>query len=885
MRSKVSQGGEAWKAPVSKAHKEEVGAAFQSAHNSSGWDRKARWQRAVSLAKAKMGISGPDESIDKWGPASKDSTAAEDPDRRRASTLLNRRGSMSGVADSLAGLGRGAVHGIAELRTPVALKEHLKRGKGVRESGGGILLATLEVGWEAPLCEEDAAALVEKWEARRQMLGAAPMSPNRGSLMSPAGRALRAWTNANNNNNSGTGAGTDNSGGPGTPASGGPLAGSSNNSPAALTAAAAAAGRGIVPLRRFSETGSSSMGGSGGSFPSMRRSGVFDSIVARRQPQLLDGAGAGAGLGAAGLTGSPGELGLGLGPSSSTVDGSPTRYASPLHLQDSGGGAGGGLAGNSAPGEVGSPRLQPRASVDGSGAGGRGPQPLMAQPTFGRQRLQPMAAEGSGLGLGLGLGGASPPPPPLPPLPPPSGLERAGSILQELSSGGETSEAGVQMPSLPAPEAPPPAPQPPAPPPPLVPMPPAQQPDSPSAGGGGGGGRRHRMSRSSLPGDMGGSQPNSYSGATPGPAAPPSVSLPSPLSTLPDDDCPAPTEPAPEAAPGPPPAAPAPPRLTSAHGPLRPTAPASPSFGRYSASGALPHSHPHPQPHPHGPHVSASPSRQHSPATGTVRRSSHQGVNLVLAAAGGGGGGGMSGGGLNVQGTGLSVRPAGLHGAPHHSHPLQHLVLALGAAGGGGGGLSGGGSPAVGSPASSSPMRLSHAALPPRRSINGALNTSFGSTGSGGGSMTGPTGISIRAPGNSAAAAAAAAVAAVAAAAAGGGGGGGTGGGGGGVYTEPGVSSPAGSGVRQPVVVDTLLTGLRVVAAEAADEMVREAEVAAAQRAAVQSARARAAAATADLNTNLNGLRLSDTGSASGRGARFNGGAPQYPGDPWRKYN
>lgn len=103
---------------VPKSHKEEVGAAFQSAHNSSGWDRKvgtlrrlqtraastnyssphlsagaatdtiparracglppqARWQRAVNLAKAKMGISGPDESIDKWGPASKDGAAAE----------------------------------------------------------------------------------------------------------------------------------------------------------------------------------------------------------------------------------------------------------------------------------------------------------------------------------------------------------------------------------------------------------------------------------------------------------------------------------------------------------------------------------------------------------------------------------------------------------------------------------------------------------------------------------------------------------------------------------------------------------------------------------------------------------------------------------------
>lgn len=47
---------------------------------------------------------------------------------------------MTGVPDGLGGLGggRGGVHGIAELRTPVALKEHLKRGKGVRESGGGI---------------------------------------------------------------------------------------------------------------------------------------------------------------------------------------------------------------------------------------------------------------------------------------------------------------------------------------------------------------------------------------------------------------------------------------------------------------------------------------------------------------------------------------------------------------------------------------------------------------------------------------------------------------------------------------------------------------------------------------------------------------------------
>ena len=154
--------------------------------------------------------------------------------------------------------------------------------------------------------------LVEKWENRRQMLGAAPMSPSRGPLMSPADRALRAWTNNNT-----PGSGTDNSGGPGTPASGGAVAASSNNSPAALTAAAAAAGRGIVQLRRFSETGSASVAGSGGSFPSMRRSGVFDSIIARRQPQLLEGAAAGG----PGVGSSPAELAAGA----TAADGSPVR--------------------------------------------------------------------------------------------------------------------------------------------------------------------------------------------------------------------------------------------------------------------------------------------------------------------------------------------------------------------------------------------------------------------------------------------------------------------------------------------------------------------------------------------------------------------------------
>ena len=565
------------------------------------------------------------------------------------------------------------------------------------------------------------------------------------------------------------------------------------------------------------------------------------------------------------------------------------RYASPVHRQDSGG-AGGGLVGNSAPGEMDTPRMRLRISADGGG--GRGPPPLMAPPTFGRQRLQPLAAEGSGLNLGLGAS------PPLPPIPPPI-VERSGSIQRELSLGGEPSEPALRTLSAPVPEAPPPAPPPP---PALMPVPPpvappALQLDSPSGGGAGGGagGRRHRMSRTSLPGDVGG-LPNSSSGGAPGVvglAAPTSASLPSPLPTLPDEDCPVPAEQA-KAEPGPPPPAPepappvpapapapAPPRLSSAHGPLRPTAPASPSLGRYSTSGAPPHPHPHGP--PHGPLVPPSPPRQHSPAASTARRSPHQAANLVLAAAGGGGGGGMAGGGLNVQGTGLSMRPG--HNLPH---PLQHVA----AAGGSGGGFSGGGSPALGSPASSSPMRLSHANLPPRLSVNGNLQSSFGSTGSGGGggggggaAAAGPMAVSISAFGSGGGAGAGAATPGTA----------GVTTGGSDYCLDPAVSSPAGSGVvpplplgggghRQPAAAENLLTGLRAVAAEAADEMVREAELAAAQRAAALSGRARAAAATAGLNTNLNGLRMSDTGSASGRGARL-AGAPQFPGDPWRKFN
>ncbi|GLI66466.1 hypothetical protein VaNZ11_010308 [Volvox africanus] len=164
-----------------------AGKAFQTAHDSSGWDRKARWQRAFNLARSKMGVQGMDESVDKWGAGGRDSDGG---DRRSASAQPARRGStlISTGGFALAG----APGTIVELRTPVALKEHLKRGKGARELG--IQLVALEgAGHDIPLSKQDAAALVAQFDQRHQMLGTAP-SPGRQALR-PADRALKAWTN------------------------------------------------------------------------------------------------------------------------------------------------------------------------------------------------------------------------------------------------------------------------------------------------------------------------------------------------------------------------------------------------------------------------------------------------------------------------------------------------------------------------------------------------------------------------------------------------------------------------------------------------------------------------------------------------------------------
>ncbi|GIL57810.1 hypothetical protein Vafri_13052 [Volvox africanus] len=189
LRSSVANGS----TDVKKAPKP-AGKAFQTAHDSSGWDRKARWQRAFNLARSKMGVQGMDESVDKWGAGGRDS---EGGDRRSASAQPARRGStlISTGGFALAG----APGTIVELRTPVALKEHLKRGKGAREVG--IQLVALEgAGHDLPLSEQDAAALVAQFDQRHQMLGTAP-SPGRQALR-PADRALKAWTNntAVNNN-------------------------------------------------------------------------------------------------------------------------------------------------------------------------------------------------------------------------------------------------------------------------------------------------------------------------------------------------------------------------------------------------------------------------------------------------------------------------------------------------------------------------------------------------------------------------------------------------------------------------------------------------------------------------------------------------------------
>ncbi len=106
------------------------------------------------------------------------------------------------------------------------------------------------------------------FDQRRAVLGPAPSSPARVAL-SPADRALRAWTNGDPNG----------SGGPGTPT--GEASGTSLG-----LALSPSLRRGVLGSRRFSEQGGSSHNGSG-SFPGLRRQGMgMDSIMARRHPHL-----------------------------------------------------------------------------------------------------------------------------------------------------------------------------------------------------------------------------------------------------------------------------------------------------------------------------------------------------------------------------------------------------------------------------------------------------------------------------------------------------------------------------------------------------------------------------------------------------------------------
>ncbi|KAG2485556.1 hypothetical protein HYH03_015722 [Edaphochlamys debaryana] len=599
-----------YKAPNYLSKKDEVGTAFQSGHSPSGWDRKARWQRAVQIATTKMGITGIDESIDKWGPAPKDvETAAAEPDRRRNGHTLQRRGSMGGTpAMGTIPVGGGGVLSIAELRTPLALKEHLKRGKGVRESAQGIPLATLDMGIEAPAprtfvapaTEHDARALVEAWDVKRQLLGA-PASPASRAVLTPADRALRAWTN--NAGTPGTNSG-ENSPGPGTPTS-------SATGPAPNIFK-------VLPARRFSENGVTSAGSHHG-LPGVRRSGVYDSIVAKRHPHLLD---------------------------------PPLRHSF------------GGAPGNSAPGDksdagpspigliplsrTDSADLPVRTSVDGGLAASAlyrtNPN---RQPSAGQRMIAP-ALPPLGVENSFTSGVSSPRPPAnLAPLPMPTQIALAPQLVAQAS------EAELARKTLSSPEGPPseatsptPAPLPAA----GLTSPSPAPPSEPPAGA-----RRRPGSRVSAPGEV-------------APArelvpAPPSLPEPLPPSVEeeekeapPPEPAPAPPPPEPEPeppAPTPPPPAPSPPPA--------PAPPPSPPRTVHSPARAPPRAHPSPvraHPTPHSP-----PARAPAPPPAAVP--------MPMPPPRPAGGMGMPFG-LNIQGTGLSTRvqPQPRHAA--HDSPQRH---------------------------------------------------------------------------------------------------------------------------------------------------------------------------------------------------------------------
>ncbi|KXZ47623.1 hypothetical protein GPECTOR_34g782 [Gonium pectorale] len=249
------------------------GKAFQSAHDPSGWDRKARYQRAFNTARNKMGMTGMDDSVEGWSPAPKDAeAAASSPDRRIGGNGgLHRRNSLThgstggGAAGAvMLAPGAGGAYTIAELRTPVALKEHLKRGKGTRDST--INLAADADGWELAVNDDDAAAIVAQFDQKRYMLGGVPAAASGPRVtLTPADRALRAWTNQNPSPYAGGAGGSVDSSAVPSPTMDGA---------AAACAPSAEAGPVAVPTRRFSENGMA--GGCGvvgsGSFPGVRRS-------------------------------------------------------------------------------------------------------------------------------------------------------------------------------------------------------------------------------------------------------------------------------------------------------------------------------------------------------------------------------------------------------------------------------------------------------------------------------------------------------------------------------------------------------------------------------------------------------------------------------------
>lgn len=535
----------AYKPPNYLKASDEVGTAFLRADTPAGWDRTARYQRAVNMARDKMGITGVDEAVlGGWSPAPRDpaqAVPADPTDPRRRMAAQHRRSMPGGPGAGGYGGGGGSVSSyvntIAELRTSVALHAHIKRGKAEAREVGGLQLATLQIPLDLPP-EEEVAQMAAAFDQRRAVLGPAPSSPARVAL-SPADRALRAWTNGD----------TNGSFGPGTPT------GEASGTSLGLALSPSLRRAGVLGSRRFSEQGGSSHNGSG-SFPGLRRQGMaMDSIMARRHPHLAAESSLRSSADAATLAGlgSPASRISAVNPSVEPLPPPP------------------------------SPPPPPPPQDDGAAAARSS---IVRPPSVGRQRFANLHAEASlpSMPSAVELPPPSPSPSPLPqvpsppssPPPPPPPHEEVQ--LPQLIHSPDRSEPTPRLQLEPSGEDPPPADLPseePAPEQPAGPLPPTEpeeplpteplSPTSPSAAHAekhqrhhkgshkSPAKRRHMHPRASAPGDIGAPVPEPP--PSPPPAPPQKPAPPRPVVHVPQPPLqprPAPHQPSPP--PGPTPA-------------------------------------------------------------------------------------------------------------------------------------------------------------------------------------------------------------------------------------------------------------------------------------------------------------------------------------------